>query len=308
MKRDQVSGLAKYVAAIALMSAVFGNVHGAPKDYMVIDISGGQAAAQWPVTFLDDVPDGSWSDEFKTGKIVLRLVKAGTFFRQRCTAEEAWRKESNSPQYEVAVSRSFYMGIFEITQRQYEHVTGMRPSRFSSDEEWLKRPVENVTYDDIRGRCEGAMYPSSGKVDALSFIGIIRAKTGMQGIDLPTEDFWEYCCRAGGAGTTLAEIEKYELISRYPKDKGQNTKPLDVGSLRPNKLGIYDMQGNVQEWCLDSIGEDEPRVIPFGKIGCTRMIKGGHYDTLPELCHPSIAMGKCSSFCESTIGFRICCY
>ena len=291
-----------------MVAVMVETVHAALKDYMVIDVSGGQAAAQWSVTFLDDVPKDGWGDEFKTGKIVLRLVKAGTFLRQRCTAEEAWRKETNSPPYEVAVSRPFYMGIFEITQRQYEHVTGMRPSRFSVDEGWQKRPVENVTYDDIRGRREGAVYPKTKKVDAMSFIGMLRTRTGMQGIDLPTEDVWEYCCRAGGAGTTLGEIEEYDLISRYPKDKGQNASPLDVGSFKPNKLGIYDMQGNVQEWCLDHIGVDEPREIPFGRFGCIRMVKGGHYDTLPELCHPSLAMGECSSFCESTIGFRICCY
>lgn len=303
---NRISLVTKHTMVAAIMMGA--SVWADSKDYMVIDISGGQAAAHWPVTFLCDVPEDGWADEFKTGKIVLRLVKAGTFVRQRCTAEEAWRKEKNSPPHEVVVGHSFYMGVFEITQRQYEHVTGMRPSRFSSDEGWQKRPVENVTYDDIRGRCEGALYPKSRNVDAMSFMGILRARTGLQGIDLPTEDIWEYCCRAGGVGTTLDEIGKYDLISRYPKDKGQNTKPLDVGSLMPNAIGIYDMNGNVQEWCCDCIGDKEPTEIPLGKLGCARIIKGGHYDTLPELCHPSLAMSECSSFCESTIGFRICCY
>ena len=71
---------------------------------------------------------------------------------------------------------------------------------------------------------------------------------------------------------------------------------------------VYDMQGNVNEWCIDHIGKQEPKEVPFGQFGCDRVVKGGHYDSIPELCHPSITYSQCSSFGGSTIGFRICRY
>ena len=139
-------------------------------------------------------------------------------------------------------------------------------------------------------------------------MGILRAKTGLSGIDLPTEDIWEYCCRAGGSHTNLRDLEQYALCSHYPNDKKQGKGPVDIGTFKPNRIGLYDMQGNVHEWCLDFVGGIVPAKIPFGGLGRYRMVKGGFYDSLPELCHPSLAFGQCSSIGDQTIGFRVCCY
>lgn len=278
------------------------------ESYLVIDISGGQAAATWPVTTFNQTPAEGWSDEYKTDKIVLRKVNAGSYWRQRCTAEEAWNRKTDNPPCEMFVNKSFYMGVFEITQRQYEHVTGMRPSSHSPSNDWETLPVENVSYDDIRGRHEGACFPSSRSVDAWSFVGILRQKTGLMNLDLPSEDIWEYCCSAGGSFVDLKSLDSNARFCRYPTTRVRYKAPVAVGSYRPNVLGLYDMQGNVQEWCLDRIGKEEPREITLGQFGCNRVVKGGFYDSLAELCHPSIAYGQCSSFGDSTIGFRICCY
>ncbi len=275
--------------------------------YLVIDISGGQAAANWPVTYLEKVPSEGWGDEYKTGKIVLRKVNPGSYWHQACTAEEAWKRKTDNVPREIAVNKPFYIGVFEITQRQYEHVTGMRPSRYSPVEGWEKLPVENVSYDDIRGRCEGADYPQCTDVDAQSFMGILRQKTGLKALDLPSESVWEYSCSAGGAYIDARQLDKNAIFSRYPTEPSR-TAPAEVGSRQPNALGLYDMQGNVHEWCLDNIGTQAPGAVPSRRFSCKRVVKGGFYDSLPELCNPSITFGECASFGNFVIGFRICCY
>jgi len=278
------------------------------EKYLVIDISGGQAAATWPVTYLDKTPADGWGDEYKTDKIVLRKVNAGSYWRQRCTAEEAWNRKAGNPPCEMFVAKSFYMGVFEITQRQYEHVTGMKPSRHVLAEGWEKLPVENVSYDDIRGGREGACYPNSRNVDAQSFLGILRQKTGMKDLDLPNENVWEYCCSAGGPYIELTTLDPHARFSHYPTVKEPNLIPVSVGSHKPNALGLYDMQGNVHEWCIDYVGGGDAKPIGPLRLGCNRMVKGGHYEALPGLCHPSIAHVQCSTFCNSAVGFRICRY
>ena len=241
------------------------------------------------------------------GRLVLRKVTPGSYWHQACTAEEAWKRKTDNVPREIAVNKPFYIGVFEITQRQYEHVTGMRPSRYSPVEGWEKLPVENVSYDDIRGRCEGADYPQCTDVDAQSFMGILRQKTGLKALDLPSESVWEYSCSAGGAYIDARQLDKNAIFSRYPTEASR-TAPAEVGSRQPNALGLYDMRGNVHEWCLDNIGTQAPGAVPSRRFGCKRVVKGGFYDSLPELCNPSITFGECASFGNFVIGLRICCY
>lgn len=210
----------------------------AADDYLVIDVSGGQAAATWPVSHLKQVPEGGWGDEYKTDKIVLRKVNAGSFLRQPCSAEEAWRGRAESPAHETSVGKSFYIGVFEVTQRQYERVTGMRPSRHSPDAGWERLPVESVSYDDVRGRHEGSRYPESRTVDAMSFLGFLREKTGLKDVDLPTEVVWEYCCVAGGAPLDAKGLDGKARFSRYSTVREPNGAPAAVGTCEPNALGL----------------------------------------------------------------------
>ena len=277
-------------------------------DYLVIDVSGGQAAATWPVTHLDKAPEGGWGDEYKTDKIVLRKVNAGSFLRQPCTAQEAWLGRAENPPVETSVGKAFYIGVFEITQRQYERVTGMRPSHRSSNEGWERLPVTDVSYDDIRGHDDGSQYPESSAVDATSFIGFLREKTGLKGLDLPTVVVWEYCCVAGGAAVDVEGLDRKATFSHYPSVKDPNGVPTEVGSHEPNALGLYDMQGNVHEWCLDAALPDETAVRAFRAFGRSRSVRGGHYEDQPELCHPSIVYGEDAVFSNPILGLRICLY
>ena len=205
-----------------------------------------------------------WTDEYKTTKLVLRKVEAGSFTMGSPTNELG--RSDGETRHHVTIRKPFYMGVFEVTQKQWELATGARPSFFTNAAAWATRPVESVTYLDIRGTSRGTNWPASARVDAGSFLGILRAKTGLD-FDLPTEAQWEYACRAGtttalnsgkdltaeDACPNLAELARYSRNGGNPSTSSSDASAgtAKVGSYLPNAWGFYDMHGNVTEWCLD---------------------------------------------------------
>ena len=206
-----------------------------PSKYRVVDLSGGTSATSYPVTDLDEVPSGGWSDDYKTTKLVLRRIEPGSFIMGEDQTVEAHR---------VMLTKLFYMGVFEVTQKQWELVMGSNPSSFTGN----THPVECVSYDMIRGHDAGSGWPQTAKVDEDSFIGALRAKTGLF-VDLPTEAQWEYACRAGSTTTCFWGNELDEDYVWCANNSESATHV--VGIKRPNGWGLYDMSGNVSEWNLD---------------------------------------------------------
>ena len=302
--------------------------------YIKIDLSSGAESDNYPVTMSFDGPDVS-KDECRTTELWLRLVLPGEFWMG--SPKDELGRADNEDLHHVTLTKPFYMGIFEVTQKQYELVMGSNPSTFKVTENAPKRPVETVRWDRIRGVDD----PASNAMTRDSFLTRLRTRTHSLAFDLPSEARWEYACRAGTTtalynGKNLSTVDECEALNEiarnYANGWGEGTMNVSnelygtatVGSYKPNKLGLYDMLGNVWEYCRDgtmtSNGYDaqapstgyEDRVDPMSsKNGAGRhyIIRGGAFDYRAQNCRASIRIAKWTSVFNVSLfnpGFRIC--
>ncbi len=294
-------------AATATVSVVVLDV--SDGEYLVIDISSAASAASYSYQYLDaaHLDPALTDDAYKTGKILLKKVAAGTFTMGSPPGETG--RFSNEPQHKVTLDKAFYVGVFEITQAQYRNVMGENPSFYQGDE----RPVENVSWDNVRG----GTWPSlPGNPASSSFMGKISSKTGIS-FELPTEAEWEYACRAGTTtalnnGFNLdvnnpAYCSNLDLVGWYTYNSYEQ-KHRNVGLLAANDWGLYDMHGNVWEWCLDYYGEysvadqSDPKGPSSGEA---RVIRGGSWSYFAMNCRSAARnyIGSPGGF--DNLGFRI---
>ncbi|MBR4171428.1 MAG: SUMF1/EgtB/PvdO family nonheme iron enzyme, partial [Kiritimatiellae bacterium] len=263
-----------------------------PSLYCVIDLSAGSSATSYPVTYLAEPPSGGFNvDEYKTTKLVLKRIEVGSYIMGTNQTDETHR---------VTLTKPFYIGVFEVTQKQYQLIMGSNPSSFSGD----KRPVEKVSYNMIRGASAGAQWPSSSAVDSSSFLGKLRARTGLE-FDLPTEAQWEYACRAGTMTTYSYGNGADGNYMWYKPNSSSQTH--DVGLKNPNVWGLYDMHGNVWEWCLDWYGTlsygTNPKGVPSGTL---RNFRGGCWFHNADQCTSSYCGRDNPTVEANDLGFRLC--
>jgi sulfatase modifying factor 1 len=218
------------------------------------------------------------------------LIKGGTF--QRGSPEsEAWRS-ADETQHSVTVS-DFYMSKFELTQKEYEEITGNNPSNFSGED----LPVENISWLDAVAYCN-ARSEKEGLTPAYTIDGQnVSWDRSVDGYRLPTEAEWEYACRAGTTTPFYMENSPsaeeanyyghypYEIEDNYFSQGNLQVQPgeyrqttIAVGSFSENPYGLYDMHGNVGEWVWDYYGEypTEEQTDPAGPAsGTLRVYRGG---------------------------------
>ncbi len=253
--------------------------------YIVIDVSGGPTALEYPRYFYtpENAPTGIYSDdEYKGNLIAFRKVEnqASATFSMGSPADEIG-KMSNETQHQVTITKNYYAAVFETTQAQYWNVTGNSPSYYQG----AFMPVEQVSWNDVRGGDWPGDPSGSGIPLAGSFMGLLSSKSGL-GCDLPTEAEWEQFCRSGtgtalNIGSNLSSAEKDEAAGTaawymYNAENGQHSP---VGGKIPNYKGFFDMHGNVWELCLDwyekNLGSS-PQTDPLGSaLGSTRSVRGG---------------------------------
>lgn len=293
--------------------------------YLVVDLSGGPDARSWPVSILADVPEGGWTEEYRTTKLVLRRIPAGSFW-MGSPAEELGHAAGEDLR-EVILTDPYYVGVFELTQRQWELALGTRPSFFAREEAYATRPVEQVAYDDVRGSLTGAGWPLHDGVDEGSLLGALRARAGLR-FDLPTEAQWEHAARAGrssalfdgtdltaaGACSNLDGLARYALNSGFgagecSSEAGTDQGTAGVGTFPPNAWGLYDVLGNVREWCRDRAGLPAAAGVatnpPGPSAGAARVLRGGGYQDVAENCRLASRADALPAF-GADAGLRIC--
>ena len=261
--------------------------------YCVIDLSNGSSADSYSVSYLDAPPSSGFNTtEYKTAKLVLKRVDPGTF-----TMGDS--NEGDNQPHTVTLTIAFYMGLYEVTQKQWELVTGENPSSFSGE----AKPVEQVSYNMIRGSSEGANWPATNSVDATSFLGKLRERTELD-FDLPTEAQWEYTCRAGTTTTYSHDDSENGDYMWYWDNSSDGSK--EVGTRKANPWGFYDMHGNVWEWCLDWYASLSGGKDPVGSFsGSRRVDRGGYWGNAASICTSSDRDGKEPSYSYSSSGFRL---
>ena len=275
--------------------------------YHVIDLSAGPTATLYPIACYNTPPSGGFTNTvYKTTKLVLKRVEGGTFTMGHST------DKSHQP-HTVTLTKPFHMGLFEVTQKQWELVTGTNACASVSDGRGDAHPVHYISYNDVRGAEEGVKWPKTNSVDSTSFLGRLRARTKL-GFDLPTEAQWEYVCRAG---TTTRwnfgdEVDDASLYMWFCDNAGD--KAHEVGTKLPNLWGFYDMHGNVTELCLDFY--DRPptaaTVDPKGPGASStfysqprRVRRDGWWDDMAILCDASNRSPASEGSSSSFTGLRL---
>jgi sulfatase modifying factor 1 len=191
------------------------------------------------------------------------------------------------PVHEVCVS-DFYMGKYEVTQRQWQNIMGGNPSHFSSCGD--NCPVEKVSWDDVQ-----------------NFIGKLNSRTGKR-YRLPTEAEWEYAARSGGKSEKYSGGNDVDAVAWYGSNSGSRTHP--VGQKQPNGLGLHDMSGNVWEWCQDWYGSSyynqSPRDNPVGpSSGSARVVRGGSWYSVAASTRAALRRRSYPVIRYDFLGFRL---
>jgi formylglycine-generating enzyme required for sulfatase activity len=202
--------------------------------------------------------------------------------------------DDEKPQHRVRITQPFYLGVTPVTQGQYRAVTGSNPSHFKGSDEL---PVESVSWEDAQAFCD--------KLNALE-----KRDLGGASYRLPTEAEWEYACRAGTTtrftfGDADAGLGEYAWFSG---NSGGTTHP--VGQKRPNAWGLYDMHGNVWEWCWDGYEKNyyanSPDADPVGPSeAAARVIRGGSWLNGPRLGRAARRNWIAPGHRSSNVGFRV---
>ena len=261
--------------------------------YLVVDLSQGSSAERFPCYEMWYAPSGGFNTrEYKTNKLVLKRIAAPGTFKMGSpkneigridTDETGYRRwistdgrvDADEDQHDEILDKPYYIGIFEVTRKQWDNIGAEYAQTYTSSTEAYPA---GCSYVYARGTL-----PLLGGVVSGCAIGKLRQKTGLgNAFDLPTEAQWEYACRAGtttainnGCNLAKATADSDSNMNKVASYKGNGGNIVEVGSYAANGFGLFDMHGNVAEWCSEQFMID--------RWGCARL-RGGSCYYAPRYC------------------------
>ncbi len=320
-----MSRLTFAIVVVVLACAAFGG------DYLVIDCHAPCNAAQY--ASAEDLPHGGLTNRIyaRDYLVMRRIPAAGQTFRmgnERAEADAMSGNKSKRLEYytnalphDVTLATDYWMSVYPLTQRQSVLLTG-QPNTSVYDqpeatEPWKsgygepdERPAECLSWEDLMG-LEDEL-PADGSASARSVLGVIRERTGWA-FALPTDAQWEFACRAGAKGPWNF-VQEADAVGRpdaktfcahgwfgwmggmrYPGGHEHWGSTHPVGLLKPNAWGLYDMHGNVWEWCRDT----------FAPGGERRVLRGGAFANGPADCRSAFRYGRSPEDRSSSFGVRL---
>ena len=241
------------------------------------------------VYVLDGGSSTSTSGSLNIAGFDMVYVKGGTFTMGATAEQGSDAYDNEKPVHSVTLS-DYYIGKYEVTQAQWKAIMGSNPSEWKGD----NLPVENVSWDDIQ-----------------EFITKLNAQTGKK-FRLPTEAEWEYAARGGNQskGYKYSGSNSISDVAWYYDNSSSKTHP--VGQKSPNELGVYDMSGNVYEWCQDwyssSAYSSSSQTNPTGpSSGSYRVLRSGGWNSSARYCRVSNRAGSTPDSRGGNLGFRLVC-
>jgi len=213
------------------------------------------------------------------------LIEGGSFEKQK-----SYVRDDENPFYTVEVS-NFYMGKYEVTNKEYNKFNPGHSGSWSND----NYPVETVSWYEAVDYCnwlsdkEGLSKCYSGSGDS------IKLDITKNGYRLPADAEWEYACRGGTTTDYYWGDDMNGDYCWYNENSGDELHP--VGQKKPNSFGLYDMSGNVAEWCWDS--------NPTSPSGSYRVYRGGGWNNHEMLCRSGGCFSNAPDYRDNSIGFRV---
>ena len=254
----------------------------------------------------------------------LALIPSGKFM-MGSPKDEAGYRDNDGPQHKVTISSGYYMGVYEVTRGQFARFIADTGYKTDGERDGWAWASEGSRWDKVDGASwtnpgftQTDDHPAVGVShnDAVAFCKWLGAKTG-QAVRLPTEAQWEYACRAGtttpfNTGPTISTDQaNYNGNSVYGAGQaGRYRKStVAVGSFKPNAFGLYDMHGNVWEWCADWCEMPYPEAEstdPRGPAsGTMRVLRGGCWFIGPANCRSAFRVKNLPDYRAGHVGFRV---
>jgi formylglycine-generating enzyme required for sulfatase activity len=250
----------------------------------------------------------TWNQKAVENSLGMKLIRIEPgVFVMGAPENEAGRQPQETP-HEVAITKAFYLGKFEVTQGEYEMLMGQNPAAFGPNGQGRQRaggldtrrfPIEMITWNEAKEFCRRLTDKerSEGRIGASMSYG------------LPTEAEWEYCCRAG---TATAFCFGQDIPNGNANCEGKNgnlNRTTTVGSYPPNAWGVCDMHGNVWEYCEDSHEStyyaNSPRQDPLNTNGAMCILRGGGFGVNQTLCRSALRGHNGKDTRHDYNGFRV---